>query len=273
MKKLPAGILFLALFVGLTSFEDKPTNNDAIRYISYSIFGKKYAKTPILDSKLKGHVYYIVSGHGGPDPGAMTKKDGVWISEDEYAYDVSLRLARNLISHSAKVYMVTRDENDGIRDQELLPMDKDETVWGGKAMPLNQKARLKQRTDAINSLYAVNKSKGYTTQRTIVTHVDSRYESKKVDIFFYHNANSSEGKKLAHHMYKTIKDEYNEHQNGRGYSGEVGSRGLWMLNHTITPTVFIELGNIANDFDQKRLLIANNRQAIANWLAQGVATY
>lgn len=273
MKKLPASILFLSLFIGLTSFEDKPTNNAAIRYISYSIFGEKYAKTPIVDTKLKGHVYYIVSGHGGPDPGAMTKKEGVWISEDEYAYDVSLRLARNLISQSAKVYMITRDENDGIRDLEILPMDDDETVWGGKAMPLNQKERLKQRSDAINALYAENKAKGYSTQRTIVTHVDSRYESKKVDVFFYHNAHSNEGKKLANHMYKTIKAEYDEHQKGRGYNGEVGSRNLWMLRETKPTTVFIELGNITNDFDQKRLLLPDNRQAIANWLCQGVTTF
>lgn len=273
MKRLTS-VLVLSLFiVSLSSFEDKPTNNAAIRYVSYSIFGEKYAKTAIIDSELKGHVYYIVSGHGGPDPGAMTKKDGVWISEDEYAYDVSLRLAKNLISHNAKVYMITRDENDGIRDEELLPMDKDETVWGGKSMPLNQKARLKQRSDIINKLYRENKSKGYKVQRTIVTHVDSRYEKKKVDIFFYHNQHSGEGKKLANHMYRTIKTKYDLHQTGRGYSGEVGQRDLWMLRETIPPTIFIELGNIANDFDQKRLLLANNRQAIANWLSQGVVTF
>jgi N-acetylmuramoyl-L-alanine amidase len=34
--------------------------------------------------------------------------------------------------------------------------------------------------------------------------------------------------------------------------------------------VYIELGNITNEFDQKRLLMVNNRQAIGNWLTQGV---
>jgi N-acetylmuramoyl-L-alanine amidase len=34
--------------------------------------------------------------------------------------------------------------------------------------------------------------------------------------------------------------------------------------------VYIELGNITNTFDQKRLLMADNRQAIANWLYLGV---
>ncbi|MCR9063072.1 MAG: N-acetylmuramoyl-L-alanine amidase [Cytophagales bacterium] len=269
MKKLlSAAIAVCGIFI-LSSFNEEPAAK-VIRYVNYSIFGKDYAKTPIYDSRLKGHVYYIVSGHGGPDPGAMYEKDGNWLCEDEYAYDVSLRLARNLITHGAKVYMITRDENDGIRDSEILSPDKDETIWGGEGMPLNQKARLKQRTDAINALYHENKAKGYEVHRTIVTHVDSRYEDHKVDVFFYHNPNSESGKSLATSMLSNVKSKYDEHQKGRGYSGVVKSRNLWMLRETIPTTVYIELGNISNSFDQRRLLIPNNRQAIANWLAEGV---
>lgn len=275
MKRLLLGVFVVAAFFCLASIT--PSSSDptevfggATRFVNYKIFGKKYAKTPIYNSKLKGHAYYIVSGHGGPDPGAMTKKGKVWISEDEYAYDVSLRLARNLIGHGATVYMITRDENDGIRDEAILAMDKDETVWGGKSMPLNQKSRLNQRTSIINKLYDTNKKKGYKTQRVIVTHVDSRYANRKVDIFFYHNQHSNEGKTLTHTMFNTIKSKYNTHQKDRGYDGVVSSRDLWMLRETKPTTVYIELGNIQNAFDQKRLLIPDNRQAIANWLALGV---
>ena len=42
----------------------------------YSIFGKKYQHTPLISTKLKGKVYYIVSGHGGPDSGAQGKRSG-----------------------------------------------------------------------------------------------------------------------------------------------------------------------------------------------------
>ena len=76
----------------------------------------------------------------------MTKKDGNYLCEDEYAYDVTLRLARNLLSHGAKVYVIVRDENDGIRDQEYLGYDKDEVVWFKQKIPINQVRRLKQRT-------------------------------------------------------------------------------------------------------------------------------
>jgi N-acetylmuramoyl-L-alanine amidase len=36
---------------------------------------------------------------------------------------------RELISHGATAYMITRDENDGIRDDAYLPNDKEETIW------------------------------------------------------------------------------------------------------------------------------------------------
>lgn len=263
-------LLAAALVVSLIFLPSFIIADPTVKSISYKIFGEQYAATPILDQSLAGHIYYIVSGHGGPDPGAMFNKDGHWLCEDEYAYDVSLRLARNLITHGALVYIITRDENDGIRDEVLLTPDKDETVWGGAAMPLNQKSRLMQRTDAINKLYEENKQKGYKVQRTIVTHVDSRYEHHKVDVFFYYNQNSIEGKTLAYTMYNALKRKYDEVQKDRGYNGEVNARGLWMLNKTKPSTVYIELGNISNSFDQKRLLLPNNRQAIANWLTLGI---
>jgi len=239
----------------------------------YSIFGKKYAGVPILSSGLKGHVYYLVSGHGGPDPGAVTRVDGHTISEDEYAYDVTLRLARNLISHGAKVYMIVRDENDGIRDEKYLKMDSDEKIHGGLKIPLNQSERLRQRTRVINNLFQENKRLGYTTQRVIETHVDSRQTDKKIDVFFYYNQDKSESKNLAYHLRDTLLEKYQAKQKGREYTGSVSSRGLWMINQTVPPIVYIELGNITNAQDRKRLLIADNRQALANWLLHGILKY
>jgi N-acetylmuramoyl-L-alanine amidase len=61
----------------------------------FPIFGKDHAYVPLESSKLKGKVYYLISGHGGPDPGAMTTRSGKKICEDEYAYDVTLRLCKN----------------------------------------------------------------------------------------------------------------------------------------------------------------------------------
>lgn len=252
--------------------DDHTDNLDVLRYEKFPIFGKEYERTPIYSDKLKGQVYYLISGHGGPDPGAIGHKDGHQLCEDEYAYDVTLRLARNLLQHGATVYMITRD-TDGIRDQEYLESDKDETVWYNQKIPLNHVKRLRQRTRKINELHAKHKAEGALVQRVIEIHIDSRYVEQKVDIFFYHYPGSNSGKALADQMYKTIKSEYAEHQKNREYKGVVKSRNLHTLREALPTSVYIELGNITNEFDQKRLLIVNNRQAIANWLAQGVFTY
>lgn len=238
----------------------------------FPIFGPKYQHVPLESKKLQGKVYYIVSGHGGPDPGAVYRNGGKRYCEDEYAYDIALRLARNLVAHGATAYMIVRDPNDGIRDGEYLPRDKDETCWRNKKIPLNQKQRLAQRAKAINKLYAYHKKKGVkdANQRSIMIHIDSRSVNKRLDLFFYSFPGSKKGKKFVKTLQKTIKNEYAKHQKNRGYTGTVKTRDLFMLRETKPTAAYIELGNIKNETDRKRFLLANNRQALANWLLKGL---
>lgn len=234
----------------------------------FSLLGKKYEKVEVIDNKLKGELYYLISGHGGPDPGANCKKDGYLLCEDEYAYDIVLRLARNLISHGAQVYVIVKDPDDGIRDEKYLTHDHDEIAYDDKPIPLNQIKRLKQRTDLINKLYKLHEGK--YTQKLIEIHIDSRSEDKKIDLFFYHFPGSEAGKKIAETMLETIKEKYNTHQKDRGYTGLVKERDLYSLREALPLCIYIEVGNITNEFDQRRILIPNNRQALANWLAEGL---
>ncbi|MCB2205946.1 N-acetylmuramoyl-L-alanine amidase [bacterium] len=236
---------------------------------SFPIFGSAYADVEVRDHRLRGAVYYIVSGHGGPDSGARGKRNGKTLCEDEYAYDVALRLARNLLSHDAKVYIITRDENDGIRDEKYLACDSDETIWRGKAIPRGQLARLRQRTDVVNALHRRNRHAAY--QRQIVLHVDSRQKGSRVDIFFYHHSESTAGRRTASQLQRTIEEKYRRHQPSRGYHGTVDARDrLYMLRKTLPRTVYIELGNIRNSQDQRRFVSVDNRQALANWLSEGL---
>ncbi|MDD4193481.1 MAG: N-acetylmuramoyl-L-alanine amidase, partial [Mangrovibacterium sp.] len=88
--------------------------------VTHEIFGPKYKSVSRKDHQLAGVVYYLVSGHGGPDPGAVGRFGNQLLCEDEYAYDVTLRLARRLHEHGAQVYVIVRDKNDGIRDERIL---------------------------------------------------------------------------------------------------------------------------------------------------------
>lgn len=244
--------------------------NDAGGPRQFPIFGKKYSYTPLKSNQLKGQVYYIVAGHGGPDPGALGKRSGHQLCEDEYAYDVSLRLCRNLIAHGATAYMINRDPNDGIRDGKYLRCDNDEVLWGNVKMSRRHKPRLFQRSDIINILYDKHAKQKVKSQTLVAIHIDSRSQKEQTDLFFYYFPGENEAKKLAYNLHQTMANNYKKYQKNRGYHGTVSPRDLHMLRETSPTSVYIELGNIGNHFDQQRFVLKSNRDALAKWLFQGL---
>lgn len=261
------GLMFLFSGGNLIDSDPLPEGDKPI-IKTYEIFGPRYSKVEIKDNSLRGAVYYLMSGHGGPDPGAIGDYGPYTLAEDEYAYDVTLRLARKLIEHGALVYMITRDNNDGIRDQSILPRDKDERCYPAELIPVNQMARLRQRTNAVNRLYRKYRGR---YQRLVVLHLDSSSRGENIDVYFYHHQRSQSGKRLANNIHNAIKAKYRKHQPKRPYHGTVSQRsGLYVIRNTHPPTVFIEMGNIRNSRDQRRFVLSDNRQALANWIGEGI---
>jgi N-acetylmuramoyl-L-alanine amidase len=260
-----------SLYTGKIYFlpEDAATdrNTTSVRKVTFPIFGLNYQEIKVKSNVLKGAVYYLKSGHGGPDPGAMGKFMNHTLCEDEYAYDVILRLGRNLIENGATVYFIIRDPDDGIRDEQFLTADKNEVCYPNLEIPLNQVQRLKQRTNAINKLYSSNKGK---FQRMISIHVDSRSKGKNIDVFFYYDKLSKKGDKAARILKNTFQEKYQKNQPDRGYKGTVSARDLYVVTHTKPVSVYIELGNIHHARDQQRIVHPDNRQALANWLTVGL---
>ncbi|MBL4575256.1 MAG: N-acetylmuramoyl-L-alanine amidase [Opitutaceae bacterium] len=259
-----------ALIIGRSYQLPSVSSPSSIRSENKSIqklFGTKYQQVEIKDNQLKDAVYYLISGHGGPDPGAVGKYENHLLCEDEYAYDVTLRLARNLMKHGALVYIIIQDKNDGIRAGSILEPDKDEVCYPDLKIPANQKSRLRQRKNAVNKLYSKHKGR---FQRLIVIHIDSRSQGENIDVFFYHDKRSKTGKKLVTNLQETFDRKYKQYQPGRGYRGTVSARNLYIIRHSYPPTAFIELGNINHPRDKLRFIKDNNRQALANWLEEGL---
>jgi N-acetylmuramoyl-L-alanine amidase len=237
----------------------------------YPLYGKALRKTKPTSQSLKNKVFYIVAGHGGPDVGAQGNRSGHTLCEDEYAYDVALRLHRLLISHGAFAYMIVRDPNDGIRDEALLDCDKDEVVWGNRLIPYAQKERLQQRCDIINDLMEQYLKAGIAKQTLVEIHVDSRSKHAHTDVFFYYRPEDIASQTLARRVQRVFTNKYMQVQGGRQFEGTVTPRYLYMLRESYVPrAVYIELGNIRNDWDQQRLILRNNRQALANWIFEGI---
>jgi len=236
----------------------------------FPIFGPDYAYTPLASTKLRGQVFYVVGGHGGPDPGAIGQRANNRLCEDEYAYDVALRLCRNLIAHGATAYMINRDPNDGIRNDLYLDCDTDEVIWGNIRQSANQKTRLTQRSDVINGLYEKHRLQGVNKQQVIVVHVDSRSRSQRTDLFFYHHPSSEEGLALARQMHRTMRQKYRRYRANGEYHGTVTARDLHMLRECKPTTVYIELANIRNSHDQQRIVLQRNRELLADWMLEGL---
>lgn len=244
-----------------------PIKKNLPEKVTEPLFGNKLKEVKIKSNELEDACFYIVSGHGGPDPGAIGKLNGHELHEDEYAYDVALRLARNLMEKGAKVHIIIQDSKDGIRDGKYLTNSKRETCMGDE-IPLNQTQRLIQRSEKINSLF-INDKKDYKYCRAIFLHIDSRSKKKQMDVFFYFQKGNQKSQKLAETIRNTFDSKYNKHQPGRGFSGTVSTRNLLVLNRTNATSVFIELGNLQNSNDQRRFVLSDNRQALANWITDG----
>jgi N-acetylmuramoyl-L-alanine amidase len=252
------------------SKDDKRKSSDSKKKSNgVPYLGEKYKKIDKIDNSLEDCVYYLDPGHGGPDPGAIGHNGKYTLCEDEYAYDVVLRLARCLLQHGATVYVLVHDDNDGIRDDQFLSNNDTEYYLGGGAISENQKERLMARANIVNDLYEKHK-KTAKLQQLIVIHLDSRVVKQRVDIFYYYKPGSNEGKALAESVYNFIKTKYDASQPGRGYKSTVTARNLLMLRETKPTGLYVELGNIQNKRNQIRFIEKNNRQAIANWFCEAL---
>ncbi|RMF02141.1 MAG: N-acetylmuramoyl-L-alanine amidase, partial [Bacteroidetes bacterium] len=66
---------------------------------------------------------------------------------------------------------------------------------------------------------------------------------------------------------RTMRQRYRRY---REYHGTVTGRDLHMLRECKPTTVYVELANIRNAHDQKRIVIERNRELLAEWMLDGL---
>lgn len=73
-NSLILGVRYKLPVKGESSTKDTTQGSSGKRRQNYEpLFGKSLAKYNVTSSDLKGACFYLVSGHGGPDPGAIGK--------------------------------------------------------------------------------------------------------------------------------------------------------------------------------------------------------
>lgn len=88
----------------------------------FKLFEQDVGTLEPLGNQLAGYTIVVDPGHGGHDPGAVVKtrvngKD-LYLVEDEFNYDISLRLYRLLKRYGADVFLTVLSPNNVIRENE-----------------------------------------------------------------------------------------------------------------------------------------------------------
>ncbi len=103
----------------------------------------------------------------------------------------------------------------------------------------------------------------------VFIHVDSRARNNQTDVYFYHAPGSSKGKQLAREIQRNFPvPSMTAISPTADLMATASERNPYF--NTTPAAVFLEVGNIQNAQDQKRLVIADNRQALANWITLAI---
>jgi|GEM_PF-2599223 len=125
----------------------------------------------------------IDPGHGGSDEGAHIEYLGHRITEDEYAYDIALRLERLLLAASGNTYFTVVDPNQAISEATFLEeWDRDEFFNGEKRRLAQAGAQgLLLRVASANQALAdfIKNDKKRCCVVFVSIHIDSQKESIK----------------------------------------------------------------------------------------------
>ncbi len=232
------------------------------------------AKPVKKNPPLYGWVVVLDSGHGGMDPGASGIHDGQRVVEDEYVYDVTLRVRRMIRAKGGLVVMTTTDRT-GERNWETFRVFPDEQterfVWDGSivragTVGLTKRLRLGNQT-----------SRRYPSHRQawISIHFDVRGRGEDdgvriitpdTELRLAKSLESSFGNA------KRLRDDDPIVESG---DRSHGIRRLFVLSgrNQIKEKVLIELGNFKNRDDLWRIRNPVVREAFARAIVQALEKY
>ena len=185
-----------------------------------------------------GKIIVLDPGHGGSDPGAIGPTG---LQEKQVTLPIAEYLKSILEAKGAKV---------------ILTRTTDVDVYGPHA-------------SGVDELQArVNVANGNQADAFISIHINSFSNPNVGGIATYYFDGSDQSKKLA----SSVQGQIDEHS---GFNGDRGIQpgNLYVLRHSLMPSILVELGFISNPKEEGHLKEASTRQEFANELAKGLELY
>lgn len=205
---------------------------------------KKSMAMPVTYLPISNKVIAIDPGHGGVDPGAVSKNG---VKEDEINLKISLKLKR-LIEQSGGIVFMTRAEDKGL--------------YSSEARTLRQMKRedLQKRREIIDNS---------GSQILVSIHLNSFIRSNYYGAQTFYKEGSEEGQRLAliiQEELKNILDKDNKREPQK-------RNDVYLLNEVSIPSVLVECGFLSNSAEEKLLLDETYQEKIAWSIYVGIMNY
>lgn len=187
---------------------------------------------------ISGKIIVLDPGHGGSDPGAIGPTG---LQEKQVTLPIAEYLKSILEAKGAKV---------------ILTRTTDVDVYGPHA-------------SGVDELQArVNVANGNQADAFMSIHINSFSNPNVGGIATYYFDGSDQSKKLA----SSVQGQIAEHS---GFNGDRGIQpgNLYVLRHSLMPSILVELGFISNPTEEGHLKESSTQKAFANELAKGLELY
>jgi len=226
----------------------------------------KAANPSVQGSALRGWMVILDPGHGGRDGGSTGIFNGQMVVEDEYVYDVALRVDRLIKARGGLSFLTLHDKKTGIRSwraQEVFPDERHETFAGQSSIARSGTRGLNQRLAYGN---AMSRKYPKYKQAWISIHFDVVGTKKDVEGVRIIKSAGSNG------LAQALGCSFGKSSRLRDINPVVvngdprfGIRNLWILRggNKIQEKVLVELGNFNNTTDVWRVRNPVTREAYA----------
>ncbi|MCB0221051.1 MAG: N-acetylmuramoyl-L-alanine amidase [Chrysiogenetes bacterium] len=218
----------------------------------------------------------IDAGHGGKDPGAVSKRKN-------YEKDIVLPVARklaHLLKREGHRVMLTRDQDVFLELSERTQKANEIIADAGLFVSVHVNASPNSKAHGIETYYwnvKVDQSKASTIARENFTNLESVFKQSSGDLAailsdLKYKDKERQSAALAGHLQRNMISSVSGKWKGVRDIG-VQHGPLYVLALTNMPAALVELGFITNATEEKRLFSAAYQQRLAEGLKTGIEAY
>lgn len=209
-----------------------------------TILYKNYHKAEEIYLAISNRVVAIDPGHGGVDPGAVSKSG---LTEDRINLEIALKVKR-LIEQSGGIAIMTREEDVG------LYTDESTTLNQKKVEDLQNRRELIEKSDA---------------EVFVSIHLNSFTRPNYYGAQTFYSESHEENRDLAYILQKEFKNVLDEENNRQPAIRE----DVYIIKDMPMPSVLIEAGFLSNENEARLLDTEEYQEKIAWSIYVGIMKY